>query len=313
VATIFRPDGTVVKDSFLVEANQMNANIAAYRGGFCIRVHANLYFYDNAGNLLHTTPVSSSGIGFDTGSRGDGTRLASNIGSHYVYLAGPVGSVVQLGVWDATTGAFVTSANVCSDLDPTATINTGNNAVAVAVDALDRVCVAYQGVPTSSYSYQIMARLLKFDGTSVDYLTATFFPFVNSDTLSSLTVLGYNMLNPAVAMTTRQICFAAFGTMNSTNNPAGGPDVVNPVNVYTVINHPFAVTAPSMAVNHSGNNVIISWDANAGLFTLQSSPGLAPTAWADVSPQPAASGPVAGLYSMSVPIGSGKAFFRLAR
>jgi hypothetical protein len=236
VATIFRPDGTVVKGSFLVEANQMNANIAAYRGGFCIRVRANLYFYDNAGNLLHTTPVSTSGMSFDTGSRGDGTRLASNIGSHYVYLAGPAGAVVLLGVWDAQTGAFVDSAIVNSDLDASATVGNAN----VAVDALDRVCVAFAGKPTPDYANQIMARVMKFDGNNVKYLTPTFFPFVSADNSANVQangILGYSTVNPAVAMTTHQICIAALGSINSANNPAGGPDA-DPVNVYVVITQP---------------------------------------------------------------------------
>jgi hypothetical protein len=246
--------------------------------------------------------------------------LASNIGSHYVYLAGPVGSVVQLGIWDATTGAFVTSGNVCSDLDPSASVFNQNQTAAVAVDALDRICVAYQGLPanTGGYFVQIMARVLKFDGANVTYLTPTFFPFLNADNAANVAahgVLGFNMLNPAVAMTTRQICIAGMGIINSVNNPALGPDVTNPVNVYTVINHPAPVAAPRpvMTISSSGGNVTISWLADDGLFTLQSTTPLEPTAWANVSPQPATSGPVAGLYSMTVPIGSGRVFFRLAR
>jgi len=268
VAAIFRPDGTVVKDGFLVDPQQMNANIVAYRGGFCIRVRANLYFYDNAGNLLHTTPVSSSGIGFDTGSRGDNTRLASNIGSHYVYLAGPVGpagsTVVQLGIWDAQTGAFVTSALVTSDLDPSATVYNNNHTAAVAVDALDRVCVAYQGMPSSSFGVsQILARVLKFDGAGVTYLTPTFFPFVNADNTNNVAANGmqfYTMQNPAVAMTTKQICIAAMGLINSTNNPASGPDT-DPVNVYTVINTPLA-GVESVGLTHIVPDMLLWYNTN---------------------------------------------------
>src|SRR5439155_24686265 len=86
VATIFHPDGSIVKEAFKVADGDLWSNVAAYRGGFCVRVAGVLYFYDNAGNLQGSVN-QSTGINTDPG-RGDGTRIAGDIRSPYVYLAG---------------------------------------------------------------------------------------------------------------------------------------------------------------------------------------------------------------------------------
>jgi hypothetical protein len=317
VVTVFRPDGTVVKPTFLVDstADRMVQNTVAFSGGFCIRFHGNFYFYDNAGNLLHTSTVASSGIAFAT-DRGGSTRLAADIRSHYVYLAGPVGSVVQLGIWDARTGTFVTNAVVSSDLDPSATV--GNTDV--AADSQDRICVAFEGKPATSFPVnQVIARVLKFDGATIQYLTPSFFPFVNADNAANVAahgLLGFQTINPSVAMTLRQICIAAKGTINSANNPANGPDTPSETTVYTVITHPVPLAAPRPTITlipWAYNIAFISWVANAGLFRLQSTPALSPTTWADVDPQPETVGPSGGNYFMPILVGGGNNFFRLTR
>src|ERR1051326_3415696 len=202
VATILRPDGSVVKDSWLVDPREIWSNVAAYSGGFCARVQTTLYFYDNAGNLKATNTVASSGVGYDTG-RGDGTRIASDIRSHYVYLAGPIavpgGVGCGLGIWDARTGAFVTNA-IISETDPS---QTAVDRTGLAVDGLDRVCVAFTTRPdkTQFPQNQIAARVMKFDGANVTFLTHSFFPFVNYDRDGTQ---GLITSNPNVAMTSRQ-------------------------------------------------------------------------------------------------------------
>jgi len=236
VATIFRPDGSIVKEAFKVADGDLWSNVAAYRGGFCVRVAGVLYFYDNAGNLQGSVN-QSTGINTDPG-RGDGTRIAGDIRSPYVYLAGkqpdsPHG-VVTLAIWDSRTRNFVTTAPV-SDTDPT--IHSVDR-VAVAVDALDRVCVVYKLKPNDNFTlWQVAARVMKFDGTNITYLTHSFFPFVNYENDPN-NVKGLQTLEPSVAMTTRQICIAAKGTVNSTNNPTAGPDTADLTTLYTVINHP---------------------------------------------------------------------------
>jgi hypothetical protein len=318
---IIGPDGSIVQDTFGVDPSVPGtgiwANCAAYRGGFCVRFAHALYFYDNAGNLRGSVDQSTSGIAFDTG-RGDTTRLASDIRSHYVYLAGvapyassPVHAPVMLAIWDANTMQFVASATV-SDTDPTLH---GVNAVNVAVDALDRVIVAYDCMPTRAFSnYQVVARVMQFDGTKVTYLTRSFFPFVNYDPNGSL---GLTTQTPGLAMTPRQICISCKGVVNSTNNPAAGPDTPANINLYTVIGHPAPVPPPrpQITVTRLGSNTVLSWSADAGLFTLQFTPMMSPAAWADVSPQPAIVPSLGNpyVYTMTVPIGTGDIYFRLAR
>ena len=65
---IITPSGTVVKSATLVDLNDIWDNVAAYRGGFAIRVHNLLYFFDNNGNPTHTNDINiSSGLTFGTG------------------------------------------------------------------------------------------------------------------------------------------------------------------------------------------------------------------------------------------------------
>ena len=89
VATIFAPDGSVVKESFVVANGDIWSNAAAYQGGFAVRVNGIIYFYDNSGNLKGQVDQRPPGETFDAG-RGDGTRIAAHINSPYVYLIGKV-------------------------------------------------------------------------------------------------------------------------------------------------------------------------------------------------------------------------------
>ncbi len=319
---IIKPDGTVVKGPTMVDINDIWDNMAAFRGGFAIRVHSMLYFYDNNGTLKSSIDANaSSGLSFGTG-RNDASRIGSDIRSHYVYLAGqaPEASqkplTVYVAIWDASTGNFVAKAAVC-DID--ATVGAKTDRVSVGVDALDRFCVAYSFQPTADFAKrQVAARVMAFDGTKISFLTPTFFPFVNHESDPS-NVQGMETYHPTVAMTPRQILIAAKGTFNSTNNPAGGPDtaVGSETKLYTVISHPAPVAAPRPVITlaRSGGNEIISWSADAGLFTLQSTPVIAPTSWTAVTPQPAIV-PSPGnpyIYTMTVPIGTTPTYFRLVR
>jgi hypothetical protein len=83
-------------------------------------------------------------------------------------------------------------------------------------------------------------------------------------------------------MTTKQICISAKGIINSTNNPAGGPDTPDNCNLYTVITHPAPVELrPTMAITPSGGNVVVSWadPANLGWTLQKTSPTIQPASW----------------------------------
>jgi hypothetical protein len=200
---------------------------------------------------------------------------------------------------------------IVTDTDPAVAFT---DRAAVAVDALDRFCVAYSLQPTATFTKrQVAARVMAFDGTRVTYLTKSFFPFVNFENDTNA-LRGLETFHPSVAMTTREICIAAKGQINSTNNPVAGPDTAPQTVLYTVISHPDPVAAPrpTMTLNPSQDALEISWDADAGLFTLTSSPSLAADSWTKVTPQPAFAR-VGNRYQMTVTIGSDNLFFRLVR
>lgn len=310
---IVTPKGAVVKGPTLVDPRDIWDNMTAYNGGFAIRVHNMLYFYDDSGTLQFTNDINvSSGLNFGTG-REDASRIGSDIHSHYVYLAGqsPENSTgpVMVGIWDARTGNFITAATV-TDGNPLAY---KTDRVTVAVDAKDHFCVAFVFQPTPAFSQQVAARVMAFDGTNVTYLTHSFFPFVNSEN-NPTNILGLTTVAPSIAMTTSQICIAAKGTINSTNNPAGGPDSPTETALYTVVSNPAAqaVTAPPLTAMLSGGGLVLSWPVSAGMFTVQSSASLAPApiAWTTLSPQPPVT-QVGDSYQATLSIGASPRFFRL--
>ena len=224
-------------------------------------------------------------------------RIASDIRSYYVYLAGNAGAhtPVNVAIWDSRTRNFVASAPV-SDADPAVH---SVDRVNLAVDASDRFCVAWAESPTPDFINQIAARVMQFDGTNITYLTHSFFPFVNYDPDGSL---GLTTLTPSVATTTRQICIAAKGTVNSTNNPAGGPNTAAETTLYTVISTPVGA-APTLTAVHSGNSLVISWPASVTGFTLESTDSLPAPGWTTVG------GVVNN--SATITIGPGNKFYRL--
>jgi len=250
---IITPTGSVVKSATLVDARDIWDNVCAFKGGFAVRCHDTLYFYDNAGTPKATNTVASSGIGFDTG-RGDGTRVASDIRSRFVYMAGaaaiPEGPAVQLAIWNGTNGVFVTNAVVSSDMDATVFAASDVN---LAVDLSDRVCVAYTGKPDTTVftKEQIIARVVQFNGelingpnattnANVKFATPSFFPFKCSDTTNSLDAIqGFTTWVPSVAMTKDAICIAAKGTVNSQSDPTLAPDTAAETTIYTVIAQPY--------------------------------------------------------------------------
>jgi hypothetical protein len=313
---IITPEGAVVKGPTLVDPHAIWDNMAAFQGGFAIRVGVGtdsiLYFYDNAGNPTHTNYVNaSSGLSFGT-DRGDGHRIGSDIRSHYVYVAGQTPAKpqapVSVAIFDSRTGNFVAQTTV-TDTDPTVSLT---DRVSIAVDALDRFCVAYVFQPNSDFQQQVAARVMAFDGTNITSLTHSFFPFVNYES-NPTNILGLKTFGPNVSMTTRQICIAAKGSFNSTNNPAGGPDTAAETTLYTVINHPGAVpSAPLITVANVAGNLVVSWPADAGTFTLQSTAKIAPTSWSPVTPQPPTV-QVGNNFQMTMPISAGNVYFRLAR
>lgn len=282
VAAIFAPDGTVVKDTFIVAPGEVWSNVAAFRGGFCVRVLGVLYFFDNTGTATGSTPQATSGGGFDAG-RGDGTRLAGHINSPYVFLSGKASGtqIIRLAVWDARDRSFV----AMTEVNEAGILDAASDRVNLAVDALDRVAVAYETkISATQELNQTLMRVFAFNAPArrFDALTPSFFAFVNfGDT-------GFTTIRPTVAMTTRQILIAAKGEINKANNVAAGPDSLAQTTFYTVLAHPAPADDPTppvpggggatVAISRTGVNLQISYTG-----TLESTPTLGPANWQAVN------------------------------
>ena len=265
VATIFAPDGSVVKDSFKVADGDLWSNVAAFQGGFAVRVAGKLYFFNNAG-VQQGEGVSQDTCGeaFDKG-RGDGTRLGAHINQPYVYLVGRVvnSTAVRVAAWDARTREFAVLADV-SEGGFRADADRAN----IDVDGLGRFTVAWVSKPDGYEAQQIAARVFETDTTAktIKPLTASFLPFVNAAPQGGIRSVGMS-----VAMTTKQILVAAKGEINLSNKPELGADSPTEINFYTVISHPApkddptpavgaSSVAPRIAISRSGATITITTD-----------------------------------------------------
>lgn len=283
VATVFAPDGTVVKESFKVADGDLWSNVAAFNGGFVVRVAGKLYFYNNAG-VAQGDPVDqdTSGESFDRG-RGDGTRIAGHINSPYVFLAGKVSnaSLVRVAAWDARTRAFVGKADVSEggfrgDFDR----------ATVAADALNRVVVSWVSKPDGYEQQQVAARVLELDAAAGSFkaLTGSFLPFINAAPVGNI-----RSLQMGVALTTKQILVAAKGEINLQNKPDQGVNSPREINFYTVITHPAPAEDPTPGVG-GGASVKVAVTRSGGNLTITSQPSPLPAGWV-LQLAPSVSGP----------------------
>lgn len=305
VATIFAPDGTVVTESFKVADGSLWANVAAFNGGFAVRVAGKLYFFNNAG-VAQGDPVDqdTTGESFDRG-RGDGTRMGGHINSPYVYLVGRVvgSTAVRVAIWDGRTRELVTVADVSEG-----GFRADADRAAVGVDALNRFVVGWVSRPDGYEQQQIAARVLRLDEATktVIPLTASFLPFINAAPQGGIRTLGMS-----VATTTKQILVAAKGEINLQNQPDQGANSPRELNFYTVISHPAPVDDPTpppgppaavrVAVTRAGGNLTVTSDPSplpAG-WVLQLGPSVSGP-WVT---QPGVTTPV------TVPIGTDAAVF----
>lgn len=296
VATIFAPDGTVVKDTWVVAKGDIWANVAPFKNGFAVRAKPDdgsatrmIYFYDNQGSLQGKVDQAASGIAFPTG-RGDGERLFGHINSPYVYLAGKASgtTIVKVMAFDSRTQKFVALADV-SEGAFTGDFDRANG----ASDALNRITVSWVVKPAGYLNQQVAARVLSFNGTNFTAVTPSFFPFLNVNPTN-----GIRSLQMSVAMTTKQICIAAKGEINLENKPELGP-AMNPatgaplkeLNFYTVFSHPAPApdpTAPIAGPKFTKVQIIpgnpaklhLEWTGGGG---LQARDALGSGAWQDVA------------------------------
>ncbi len=308
-AAIVTPTGKVVKDHWLVDPHDIWDNVAPCQGGFCVRVHNLLYFYDDAGNLKGSVDQATSGETFDAG-RGDGTRIGGHINSPYVYLIGKVttANVVRIAVFDSRTQTFVAK----TDASEGAFVG-GFDRADIAVDALNRVTATWVSQPAGYTQQQVAARVLAFDSTNKVFnpLTPSFFAFINFST-NSISTYGMN-----VSMTTRQIMVAAKGQINLENTPAAGPDSNHEINFFTVFAHPAPANDPtppvgggglkivSVTASAAGTSVTLSWSGGSGPYNVQSKAALSAAQWQSVTNTTQT--------SVTVPIVGRTGFFRVSQ
>jgi hypothetical protein len=313
-AAIVTPDGQTVKSRFEVDPHDIWDNVAAFKGGFAVRVHNLIYFYDDTGTLLGNVDQATSGESYDAG-RGDGTRIAAHINSPYVYLVGKVttGNNIIVSVFDARDQSFVTKAAVsepgfAGDFDR----------ADLAVDALNRMCVAWDSQPPGYQNKQVAARVLAFDPSTktITPLTESFLPFININPTNGITSSTMN-----VSMTTKQILIAAKGSINVNNEPNQGP-TLNPttgaplkeLNFYTVFSQPNpqpdptppvpGITVQINSITVSGNNVVMTWTGGKAPYTVQQKAALTDATWNDVQ--------TTSNTTVTVPISGATGFFRIS-
>ncbi len=324
MATIFAPNGTIVKEAFRVTPvptsdGSMWNSVGAFKGGFFIRPASGIiYFYDNAGNLQGSLDHNAaSGLNYDLG-RSDGTRMCSDIRNQYVFQAGkaPESSGftnIMLTAYNAVTRTWITNTIVSEGTQDT--LNTGGTRLLdranVACDAYNRVTVIYRVRPdrTVWLNDQVAARVFQFDGTKFTPLTPSFFPFVEHDSVGD-NVAGFKQVEPSVAMTSREILFYAKGFWNADGNPTNAAVTLDNTHAYTILSHPVPIAAPQpvMTITKSGANAIIAWNADAGLFRVQKTTSLTSPSWTEVTGGVNVATPVdAGA------IGATPTYFRLIR
>lgn len=307
VATIFTPAGGVVKESFLVANGDLWANVAPFKGGFAVRVAGVIYFHSNAGDLLRQVDQSTAGASYPRG-RGDGERLAGHINSPYVYLVGKVtdAALVKVAAWDSRDARFVALADASEGA-----FTGGFDRADMAVDALNRLAIAWVSQPEGYGQQQVAARVMVLDGAAktIKPLTKSFLVFVNAAKTGDLRSVGMN-----VAMTTKEICIAAKGELNLKNQPALGADSARELNFYAVLSHPAPVNDPTPAVGsaggtiglsatRNGDNLTLQWSGGAAPFTVQKRAGLGAATWTDVQ--------TTSDRSLTVPIDGAANFYRV--
>ena len=267
VATILKPDGTVVKESFKVADGDQWANVAAFKGGFAVRNGSDFYLFDNDGTATGKFSQNSSGAAFATG-RGDGTRIAAHINSPFVFLFGqPTGSTtMQLAAWDTRSPERVALFEASEPA-----FAGGFDRANLAVDALNRITVSWVSKPDGYEAQQVAARVLALNGDTmtVTALTPSFLVFVNAAKTGDIRSVGMT-----VAMTTKQICVAAKGEINLQNKPANGaspnPNTGAPlkeINFYTVFSHPAPAEDPTPSASGVTPSVAVKRNSD-GTITL---------------------------------------------
>ncbi len=301
-AVILARNGSVVRESWVVDSRDVWAGVSSYKGGFCIHALDRLYFHNNDGERrgqIRQTDLPET-LRFDA-QQDASAQIASHINRSLVFLAGRADlfsqqgerrkdasgqfrKSVQIAAFDATTPKFL-SRRIVSEASAG---NGGSDAfgrVDIAADALGRAAVAFEAKLQETENPQTLIRVLAYNPTADKWSdpTPSFFAFSNPNRPESRSV------SPSISMTTQEILVAATGEIHRANHP--GTDASRHTIFYTMFSHPDPQDDPTMGIlpaapivieNASiaeGNTISITWTGGVGPFLLQSKTSIVDPMW----------------------------------
>jgi len=236
VGAVFDIDGKLIKGPMNMAGDDAShdswSNLAAFKGGFCVRACNVFTVFDNSGNMLYWFDQSDFSTVKELG-RGDGVRIASNINSNYVYFCGKdeAGAMVvtRFDAVSTKQGDQLQGVTEIFANEEVFAPNTFDRAD-ISVDEYDNFCVVYMDTSVTGQK-QIVARVFN---DKMEGVTPTFFAFRYHDGFTG-DLMGYVSSNCNVTMNNQYILIAAKGlTLDSQTN------ALSPANstICTVLNNP---------------------------------------------------------------------------
>ncbi len=213
VASIFNGEtGAVIKPAWNAAGDNLPheiwSNVAAFKGGFCVRSQGVFSVYDNDGNLKYFFNQADYSTVNDKG-RGDDTRIGASLNGNFVYLAGKdaAGDIMLFGfdAVNSTTGADLKGYKEVY-VNETEYMFNSFVRTEVAVDEAGNICVVFDDTSASGVE-QTIARVFN---SSMEPVTPSFFAFQKHDG-GDVDVMGYHSHEPNVSMNNQHIVIAANG------------------------------------------------------------------------------------------------------
>ncbi|HPA48491.1 MAG TPA: hypothetical protein PK395_22190, partial [bacterium] len=245
ILTIFNGEtGAVIKGPFNGRADDSSSdiwsNVTAFNGGFCVRSRGLLTIWDNDGNLRYYLDQNQ----FSTDllrDRGDMSRVASTIGSDYIYLVSRNNSgQMSLARFDAAHSSQGHIVGIKEVIVAEAWETSIFDRSDVAIDDYNNACVVWEEA-YSGQNEQIVARI--YD-SSMNPVTPTFYAFKDHDAWNDANQRGFHSEKPSVSMDGERIVIAADGIFEDPDTSGLTPQrqvfvtvLKNPVNLRPVANN----------------------------------------------------------------------------
>lgn len=213
VASIFNGEtGAVIKPAWNAAGDgaphEIWSNVAAFKGGFCVRSQGVFTVYDNDGNMKYFFNQADYSTVADTG-RGDDTRIGASTSGNYVYLAGKDSDGdIMLFRFDAVNSTDGADLQGFSEtyVNETEYMFSTFVRTEVAVDEAGNVCVVFDDT-YSTGTEQTIARVFNSD---MEPATPSFFAFQRHDA-GDENDMGFRSHEPNVSMNNQHIVIAANG------------------------------------------------------------------------------------------------------